>query len=81
MRFQKREPCLITLSYVRFLLLNILSAYREVPTYYEGWLSPSHIWLVTLLLEQADACISAVSAAKWMQLLLCLVWPGECWMA
>ena len=31
-------------------VLNILVAYKEVLTYYEGWLSPSHLWLVTLLL-------------------------------
>ena len=31
-------------------VLNILVAYKEFLTYYEGWLSPSHLWLVTLLL-------------------------------
>ena len=53
-------------------LLNILVAYKEVLTYYEGWLSPSHLWLVTLLLGLADARISVVSAATWMRLPICL---------
>ena len=31
-------------------MLNILSAYKEVLTYHEGWLYVSHLSLVTLLL-------------------------------
>ena len=43
--------------------MNILVAYKEVLTYYEGWLSPSHLWLVTLLCH-VDAVTALPSLAR-----------------
>ena len=68
-------------SFSELELLNILSAYKEVLTYYEGWLSTSHLPLVTPRLGSCDTHMSAVSAATWMWLLLCLAWLVEYWMA
>ena len=44
--FQGRSGTILEDKY----MLNILSAYKEILTYYEGWLSTSHLSLVTLLL-------------------------------
>ena len=62
-------------------MVDILSAYEEVLTYYEGVLSTSHLSLVTLILGYDGVRISVLSVATWIRLLFYLALLGECWMA